>query len=221
MFESFLAYKGGEAGQRLLDVGATPDMERLDSNCMIPWFKDVGLSVSLYSPENIAHLRERFPYARILPSSGFGSPMPAQEKEYDWVSSSAVIEHVGSSEKQVQFIRDCARVGNGLFLTTPNRRHWLEFHTKLPWIHWLPKNIHRRLLARIGKNFWANEDHLNLLDRTELERLAESALQGDFSWSIQTVWALGMPSNLILLAKRLDKRGKPNAVKPFVHEMRT
>ncbi|MFM7717341.1 MAG: hypothetical protein ACKO7A_32930, partial [Microcystis sp.] len=26
------------AGESIIDIGSTPDVERIDSNCMIPWF---------------------------------------------------------------------------------------------------------------------------------------------------------------------------------------
>jgi hypothetical protein len=202
MFLVFKNFAGQIDGMTLLDVGATPDLERLDSNCMIPWFDESGMRVALYSPEDIQHLKDVFKSVTIIPASGFGKPIPADDRSYDWVSSAAVLEHVGSRDKQRDFIRDSARVGNGLFITTPNRLHWLEFHTKLPLIHWLPANLHRKLLRRLGLELWAKEEHLNLLTRRELMAMASATLGDDFNWCVKTVWALGMPSNLILLARR-------------------
>jgi hypothetical protein len=204
MFDLFLDFAGPLEGRKLLDVGATPDLERLDSNCMIPWFHEAGLSVTLYSPEPIDHLSQRFPFARILPCIGFRQPIPARAGEFDWVSSSAVLEHVGSRLKQAAFIRECAQVGRGLFLTTPDRRHWLEFHTKLPLIHWLAPEVHRRILKHLGKTQWAREEHLNLLDLSELTEFARDILGHSYEWTIRSVRTLGMSSNLVLLARKLD-----------------
>ena len=76
-----------------------------------------------------------------------GAADPGPDASHDWVSSSAVIEHVGSAEQQEAFLRECARVARrGLFVTCPNRWHWLEFHTKLPLLHWLPREWHRAVL---------------------------------------------------------------------------
>ena len=105
---------------------------------------------------------------------------------------------------QVEHIRECARVASKIFLTTPNRWHWLEFHTKFPLIHWLPKSWHRFLLNIVGLSFWAKEDNLNLLGRAELLNLAKQALGDNFSIRVETIWALGMPSNLVLLARRIN-----------------
>ncbi len=202
MFDRWLASAGVLQGRSVLDVGATPDRERLDSNCMIPWLHASGARVALYSPEEIGALQADFPYATILPSRGFGAPLPEPETRYDWVISSAVLEHAGNAEGQVAFIRDCARVANGLFMTTPNRFHWLEFHTKLPLIHWLSRPLHRRLLRRFGHTTWAEESHLRLVGAGELRALAARALGGEFSIEIGAVWTLGMPSNLLLIAVR-------------------
>jgi hypothetical protein len=202
MYQAWQTYAGDVQGQSVLDVGSTPDRERRDSNCMLPWFQASGARLSLYSPEDIGGIADLFPYARILPSAGFGAPIPAADRSFAWTASSAVLEHVGGADAQRDFIAECARVSEGLFLTTPNRWHWLEFHTKLPLLHWLPRPAHRSALRALGKPLWAQESHLRLLDRRELHALAQSALGQRFSFEIHTVWALGMPSNLVLLARR-------------------
>jgi hypothetical protein len=203
MFESWATFAERLERATLLDVGSTPDRERQDSNCMLPWFNERGVDLSLYSPEDIQGLRDTFPYAKIVPSAGFNEPIPVADRVFDWTAASAVLEHVGGREQQVAFVRECARVANGLFLTTPNRWHWLEFHTKLPLIHWLPRNTHRALLRGLGKGLWAEESHLRLLDESELQAVAQEAIGDTFRFEIRTVSALGMPSNLVLLAKRL------------------
>ncbi|NCQ68919.1 MAG: hypothetical protein GPJ27_09875 [Microcystis aeruginosa L111-01] len=192
------------AGESIIDIGSTPDVERIDSNCMIPWFHEAGLTVALSSPEDISSLSQVFPFAKILSPNGFHRPVLAKEREFDVATSSAVLEHCGSTHLQVEHIRECARVASKIFLTTPNRWHWLEFHTKLPLIHWLPKSWHRFLLNILGLSFWAKEDNLNLLDRAELLNLAKQALGDNFSIRVETIWALGMPSNLVLLARRIN-----------------
>lgn len=213
MFDFWLEFRGVAAGSRLLDVGATPDCERLDSNCMIPWFLNAQMQVSLYSPEPLEGLKNVFPSVDILPPHEAPEEairsvrIPAGTGTFDWVSSSAVLEHVGNRSKQLEFIRECGRVGGAIFLTTPNRFHWLEFHTKLPLIHWLPKSLHRWVLSLIGKPFWAQEINLNLVSGGELRTLAREALGPGFQVKVNRVWSLGMPSNLVLLARRRGESG--------------
>ena len=199
-------------GTSLLDVGATPDVERLDSNCFLPWFHEAGLAITLYSPEPIEHLADVFPYVQIWsggPRSMGSGRLPMPDASYDWVVSSAVLEHVGSEGRQLEFIRECGRVGRGIFLTTPDRRHWLEFHTKLPVLHWLPKRWHRASLRWLGQPFWADEGNLNLITKTQLHALAVRALGQSFRVSVTAIRTLGMPSNLVLVATRRPRTQTP------------
>jgi hypothetical protein len=213
MFDLWRARAGELAGDSVLDVGATPDRERLDSNCMLPWFQDAGLHLALYSPEDVSHLEALFPGAGVLPPAP-GEGIPAPDASFDWVSSSAVIEHVGSAEQQCAFLRECARVARrGVFVTCPNRWHWLEFHTKLPLLHWLPRALHRALLRTLGLSDWARESHLRLVGARELSALATRALAPEWGLEIRSIWTLGMPSNLVLIAqargRALDRSPTP------------
>jgi len=202
MFKVAVSKLGLKAGQKMVDIGTTPDVERRDSNCMLPWFHDLGMSVALASPEDITNLAPVFPFACILPVMGVHHPIAASVREFDLATSSAVLEHCGDRVHQMAHIKECARVADRIFLTTPNRWHWLEFHTKIPLIHWLPKSMHRMCLKRAGLHFWAKEENLNLLSLRQLKELVKEALGNEFEFQIQRVWTLGMPSNLVLLAHR-------------------
>jgi len=91
------------------------------------------------------------------------------------VHSSAVIEHVGSLASQCAFVAECCRVARrAVFITTPNRWFPVEFHTVLPLVHWLPKEIFRALMRRTGRGFFADERNLNLM--TGAKRSARAAI---------------------------------------------
>lgn len=205
MFQMWLEWcrnRGLEAAS-ILDIGATPDTERADSNCFLEWFHAEGARVSCFSPEPIDNLTALFPFIQVIPADTLQRGIPVPEKAYDWSASSAVLEHVGSVADQVHFIAEQGRVAPALFLTTPNRFHWLEFHTKLPFLHWFPRRMHRAVLRILGLTFWAQEKNLRLLSRVELGRLAREALGDRFEIEVKTIWSLGMPSNLVLLARRV------------------
>ncbi len=190
---------------RVLDVGATPDQERKDSNCMIGWLLDRGHEVTAASIEEIRPLKVRYPRLQILEKlRPMPTSWPIEKRSFDWCLASAVVEHVGARNSQVRFLAECGRTSHRMLLTTPNRYHWLEFHTKLPFIHWLPKNLHRRILRALGLRFWGDEANLNLVTKSELEAMATEALGDEFVFSVKSVWALGMPSNLVLIAERRD-----------------
>ena len=200
LFDRFTAFLGDDLeGMSILDVGATPDTERADSNCMVPWLLDRGAHVTMCSRENLDHLADRYPGVDILqPNTG---KIPVPDDSFDALISSATIEHVGNEAAQRAFITDCARVAGRIGLTTPNRGHWLEFHTKFPLLHWLPRRVHQRLLDAMGQGVWATEDHLRLLGKRDLMRLGQEATGGRYRCQVETVTSLGMTSNLLLLVE--------------------
>ena len=208
MYSIWCKAAGGLHGRAVLDFGTTPDISRADSNCFIRWLLRDGAKVSLVSVEDISHLAEVFPGVQVLPrlarSSEHGAPagIAADSGQFDWVCSSAVLEHVGSAQNQREHLRECGRVADGFFLTTPAREHWLEFHTKLPLLHWLPREQHRRLLRWLGHRDWSREDWLRLVSADELTRLAGAALGSSHDLTLHKVRALGATSNLALIGAR-------------------
>jgi hypothetical protein len=70
-----------------------------------------------------------------------------------------VIEHVGDRDRQQAFVHEALRVGDRVFLTTPNRWFPVEVHTRLPFVHWLPDRVAHRAYDLAGKGF-AKQNHL-------------------------------------------------------------
>jgi hypothetical protein len=87
-----------------------------------------------------------------------------------------------------------------VFVTTPNRRFPIEFHTVLPVVHWLPKPLFRGLMRRTGRGFFAEEANLNLMTAREMARAA-AGIAG-FTATVSTVHLGGWPSNLLLTMRR-------------------
>src|SRR5688500_1331363 len=174
MYAIWCKEAGGLRVRTVLDFGTTPDMSRADSNCFIRWLLRDGANVSLVSVEDVSHLAEVFPGVQVLPrlarSSEHGSPagIAADSGQFDWVCSSAVLEHVGSAQNQIEHLRECGRVAAGCFLTTPAREQWLEFQTELPLLHWLPRALQRPVLRWLGQENWSREDWLRLVSADEL-----------------------------------------------------
>ena len=64
-----------------------------------------------------------------------------------------------------KMIENIMKLSNRYFLiTTPYRFFPIDFHTKLPFLHMLPKSVHRKILFIIGLKEYAKEENLNLLD---------------------------------------------------------
>jgi hypothetical protein len=188
-------------GLVFLDHGSTPDISRVDSNCFIRWLLEDGAVVYATSPEDISHLERFLTGLKIISwdsdISKFG--------KIDYIVSSAVIEHVGSEKEQIRYICDLLEISNNILITTPNRYHWLEFHTKIPILHWLPRHWHRLILRAIGMNFWASESNLHLLSKKDLSQIINTSSKIANS-DVNTIWYehkfLGMVSNLVVLISR-------------------
>lgn len=196
---------GGFQGKVVLDHGSTPDTTSADSNCHIPWLMEDGATVFSTSAEDITHLPAVYPGLNIV-------PWPPQEhftQRADVVMSSSVIAHVGDRPAQLQFVANLLRLGDVVFLTTPNRRHWLEFHTKIPLLHWLSNARYHAVLQKLGLGFWA---HLYLLTHNDVQSLFEDAAAQD-AVTIETQWFkprfLGPVSNLVVLCH--VERSAPSA----------
>tara|TARA_B110000238_G_C15792151_1_gene296416 strand:+ start:183 stop:554 length:372 start_codon:yes stop_codon:yes gene_type:complete len=120
----------------------------------------------------------------------------------DLVVSNATIEHVGNFENQKKMIQNILLLTKKYFIiTTPNRYHPIDFHTKLPFIHWMPKNIHRKILKILKLEFFSKEENLNLLSKNELKILLKTC--GVNNFKIFDISLLGFKSNFIIIGKIL------------------
>lgn len=195
---------GTVTGKVFLDHGSTPDTLRQDSNCFIRWLLEDGANVYATSPEDITSLEKMFPGLVVTSFP----PSKSSFSKLNYVISSAVIEHVGSEKCQIQYLNSLLQLHSQILLTTPNRYHWLEFHTKLPLLHWLPRHWHRAFLALLGMKFWASEKNLCLLSKQDLVRVIATSSQMtgltlDVSWYQPKF--LGMASNLVVLLQGLEE----------------
>lgn len=153
---------------------------------------DVGFSNEEYS-ETDNFLEKYYPYQKqitalsIEPSDKFtkrypgvtavtydGGRFPFADKEFDIAWSNAVIEHVGSREDQVNFLREIHRTAQAGFVTTPNKWFPIEVHTRTPLLHWLPKNIFDAYLRLVGKK-WATGTYMKLLSVREIKKMLHEA----------------------------------------------
>ncbi|MBB6598646.1 class I SAM-dependent methyltransferase [Luteimonas sp. MC1825] len=197
MYARFIA-AGVTDDDHILDVGVTSDREQLASNYLEAWHprKD---RITACGIDDAAFLEDAYPGMRFV--RGDGKDLPFPDASFDWVHSSAVLEHVGSAGEQARFVSELYRVcRKGIFITTPNRWFPVEFHTVLPVVHWLPKPWFRALLRTLGHDALSREDNLNLLGRRELAQACAQA--GLPAWRIGSVSLLGWPSNLLLVARR-------------------
>lgn len=194
MYAAFLAMGIGPADE-ILDVGVTSDRSFDHSNYLELWYPHKSRIIAV-GIDDASHLRQAYPGLRFL--RGDGRALPLADGSFDFVHSSAVLEHVGSRAQQAAFIAEMTRVARkGVFLTTPNRWFPVEFHTVLPLVHWLPPRLFRWLLAALGHDFFAIERNLNLLSASQLRDMAEA--MGLRGYEVKGLRLLGWPANLLFI----------------------
>lgn len=198
MFGAFLSATGIQPQDTVLDMGVTSDRTYGHSNYLECWYPHKN-RITASGIDDATFLEEMYPGLRFVPADGRN--LPFADQEFDYVHSSAVLEHVGSREKQAALLSEAWRVARkGIFVTTPNRWFPIEFHTVMPFAHWLPTTAFQRLCEMRGLAFFASEDNLNLLSGPQLRLLAAKA--GVENFEVKSVTLAGWPSNLLLSARR-------------------
>ena len=161
IFSDFMSRMLPSPDHRILDVGVS-DVVNDGANVLersYPYQENMtacGLS-------NAPDFRAAFPkiaYRQIEPNKS----LPFEANAFDIAASNAVLEHVGSFEKQVVFVGELCRVARRVFITVPNKFFPVEHHTALPLAHYQPHTF--KMACRLtGQDDWANDESLILMRR--------------------------------------------------------
>jgi len=198
MFVRFLETMTPGQADTIADIGVTSDREHIHSNYLEAWYPHKP-KITAVGMEDAAFLEKAYPGLTFIRGSGLG--LPFSDKSFDFVHSSAVIEHVGSFANQTRLLSELWRIARrGIFVTTPNRWFPVELHTVLPFLHYLPAARHRQILKKLGFEFFADERNLNLMSRTSLTTAARDA--GFKNFTVQSARLLGLTSNLLLVVRK-------------------
>ncbi len=156
--------------ETILDVGVTSDRSCEFSN----FFERLTANperITAFSDQDASWVCEEWQGMKFV--RGDARQMPFEDNAFDFVFSSAVIEHVGSRECQLAFLKECVRVARKhIFITTPNRWYPVEMHSGLPFLHWLPMPAFRWILRMLGLCELAKESNLNLLSYSDLNKMS-------------------------------------------------
>jgi len=197
MFAHFMNCVKPSATDTVLDVGVTPNNGPSGNNFfekLYPYTQNI----TMCAPENAAFLEQDFPGAKFVRNIP-GKPLPFTDKQFDIVVSWAVLEHTGDHPQQLEFLSELLRVGKRLYLTTPNRWFPVEIHTVLPFVHWFPRKIHQQILRKLGMNFYADTNNLNLLTATNLMEMLRTIIPPlQLFYKIYFHRIFWLPSNIIL-----------------------
>ena len=181
----------------VLDIGTTSDNINASSNLIIKNLKNIKNLYSISDQKvNLPH------FDKTLQKSITESFSQNEINEFksDLVISNATIEHVGNKENQKKMIDNMIKFSRKLFIIiTPNKFHPLDFHTKIPFIHWLPKIIHKKILKMLNLSFYAKEENLNLLSKSDILNLIN---KDEMEYEFKFIRLMFFKSNLIFIAKK-------------------
>lgn len=116
-------------------------------------------------------LRQKFPECRIIACDAVS--LPFKEKQFDFVVSSQVIEHVGR-DSHLLFAKEIERVcKKGYLVTTPNYWFPWEFHYQMPLWQFLPKRLKIAISMHFPVGFYQKREweDINLLTAGKLKKL--------------------------------------------------
>ena len=179
-----------------LDIGTTGDEENKSSNLIIKNLENVEIFKSISNQRIKIGFFNKTKQKSITENF---SDDEINEFKSDLVLSSAVIEHVGSQSNQEKMIDNIFKLTKKLFIiTTPNRSYPVDFHTKIPFLHWLPKKVHRKILRFFGMSFFSKEENLNLLSRNDVHGYLRKY---PLDYKIIDLKFLGLSSNFIIIGK--------------------
>jgi len=155
----------------IIDIGTTPSLDS-EQNIFLTKTQE-NQNITCLSNQDCKILLKKFNNIKEI-IVGDGKNTLLDENSFDIVHSNATLEHVGNYNNQILFVRELIRISKKyVFLQTPNRYYPIDFHTILPFIHWLPKKIHRKFLKILKLNFYSKEENLNLLSKNDLKKICK------------------------------------------------
>ena len=183
----------------ILDIGTTSDANK-SSNLIVKSLKNFEVYKSISNQKIISNF-----FSKTLQKSITQELSSNEFDTYnsDVVFSNTTIEQFCSYQKQHKMLENIIKLTKKIFIVvTPNRMHPLEFHSKIPFIHWLPKKIHRKILSIVGLSYLSEEENLNLLKTSNLINLMKDF--NNIEYEIKYVKFLFFKSNIILIGKKKE-----------------
>jgi len=196
-FELFLQEIGALPEYTLLDVGGGATEVRGGNYFERRYPHPQRMVACIYgSGDELEGFRRQHPQVRVV--AGDGRRLPFADNAFSVAVSNAVIEHVGARAQQQAFVAELARVAPRVFLATPNRLFPVDTHTLIPLAHYLPPRPRFAIYRRLGREYWASLDTLNLLTARQLLALVPPGVEA----KLVRLRLLGLTHSLVLILKR-------------------
>jgi hypothetical protein len=214
IFDEFVKFKNNDSNVATLSISAVDPDSKFDYGYGLTWNKPNGHPQQMYAHFDYSSNEILFTWDAergVRSQRSASGNLPFDNEAFDWVFCDAVIEHVGSAERQYLLLQELMRVARkGIFVTTSNRWHPFEFYTALPFLHWLPSALWKRCLKLAGKKSWARESMLNLLDAKALQNFVNRLPQKP-QCSIGHVRVMGLKAYFFLQIKKESATNKVDA----------
>lgn len=166
-YNIFINLFSPNANTKILDVGASELEYRQTSNYLEKKYPYPG-NITVLGIDDYNEFCIRYPQVTVVKYDG--EVFPFEDNKFDMCWCNAVIEHVGDRRKQEIFLNEIIRVSKCAFISTPNKHFIYEPHTKVLFLHFLPKNIFNIIVKLIGKP-WAGGDYMHLLGERDIVNL--------------------------------------------------
>ena len=128
-----------------------------------------------------------------------GERLPVGTGEADFVICNSVIEHVPPAAR-ANLASEIRRVANGYIVQTPSKLFPIELHFGLPFIHWLPRPLGRKLASISPFALFSKVDAKEYFDETLL--LSKRELTDFFpGCEILTESLAGIPKSNIAIGR--------------------
>lgn len=138
----------------------------------IKWKETVTVT-GLFNEDLLFELSKKYYPAKVIYADATDMKI-LEDKSFDIVFSNAVIEHVGSKERQLKFANDIRRVGKRYFVATPNYFFPSEQHYKIPLMHFLPERV-KKYLVDVRQLNLGHCETINPLTASEMQDLFPEA----------------------------------------------
>jgi len=137
--EHFCAFVSGKPVNALLDVGGTPDYWKAHP---FPGNAHIALLNPSAKPE-----------WNYMGHSFIKGPSEALEQfasdSYDLVFSNSTLAYVGGPAQRARCAANIRRIGLRYYVQTPNYLFPIDWHTLVPFFHWVPKKWQAWLICRM------------------------------------------------------------------------
>jgi SAM-dependent methyltransferase len=159
-----------DSNASILDVGVSSYEHSDQVNLFLRNFRLSSGQYTGLAIQPMDEMRSKYPGKKFVEYSG--TIFPFAKREFDWVFSNAVIEHVGGRDDQLQFVNEMLRVGMNVFFTTPNKYFPIESHTNVVFKHWFKSSFYS--WCKRKRPFWRVENLL-LLSFYDLHEIMKSS----------------------------------------------